>query len=260
MKIDKNTIENSLFKAYSNMINVDTFSEGQFDISLPIFLNTGTIFNLILERTNSKIILKNTIYSQLEDSLNRYISYNDLRKKYLLNNKKFKEIKKEKLLSHSIDNSLLQEKDFIITTEENFLEEVFTYVFNVATYYNYVYDYITENLKVDDKAIFFREAFERYIENYNKSAKRIFRKIEGKDFISTYNPYYYDGESILTGANNKLHFLEALTDLENLLDDYRENLKEIKILKNKIDLKEEYINKILKSKKNIKDIIKWEIL
>jgi hypothetical protein len=257
MIIEKELILNSFYDVYRNMIDVEKVTNKQFEISLPIFLNTGDTVSIILEELNNKYILKNTMYSRLEESLNKYIGFDDLRRKYLLGDKKFKELKKEKLKNNLINNSLFQEKEISLNSKNDLLEEIFAYIFNTTTYYNFIYDYIIENLKNDNKILAFKETLENFVKNYNKKNKKNFSKIKNIDFTSTYNSYYIDNNGILTGANNKFHFLEAIYDLEILDKKYKNNLINIKILKGKGDLKEDYINKVLRDKKKLKDKISW---
>lgn len=252
----KDYILNTLIlPVYQNFIYCEEFILDEFEISLPLFLNTGHTVDIIIDYSNNnKLVLKNKLHLLIEEALKEKINYLKLRKNYLKENERIRQIEKKYIENNGITSSLLQEKTLIITDDLNELrKEIFCYIFSVVRYYNYVYDYILNNLRNDDRKKIFSIEVKRFVEQYNFKNKlnliQIDKTLETNSYLASENNEYYIGENkLLTGVNNKVHFLEAIRDIELLKKNYNiENLIIVQEEKGKNGLNEKYMKKFIKA-------------
>lgn len=242
-----------ILPVYQNFIYCEEFILDEFEISLPLFLNTGHAVDIIIDYTNNdKIVLKNKLHLLVEEALKEKINYLKLRKNYLKENAKIKHIEKKYIKDNGIIPSLLQEKTLIATNDLNELrKEIFCYIFSIVRYYNYVYDYIINNLKNDDRKKFFSLEIKRFVEQYNIKNNlnliQIDKRLDENSYLASENNEYYIGEKkLLTGVNDKVHFLEAVRDIEVLKKNYKiESLIIVQKEKGKNGLNEKYMMKFI---------------
>lgn len=250
-------LKDYLIETFSDLVKVRKVAESQIEISLPYFFNNGDGFDFIVEKIdNEKYIFKNSSYSIIENSLEKYIGFYEFRKNYLLDNSKFKELKEKFLIENFIELSLSQNKKVIFENKKKFMYEIFNYSYLVIRYYNYIYDYFIKKNDLDKKTKgeIFREEINNYITKYNENKNDKFEKIDNfeLELISKTNNYYTNKKEILTGAYSKIFFLECLNDLEIILDNSeRKNkkLEKVIILYEKISY--EYMSKVINSKKGL---------
>ena len=243
-------LKDLILPVYENLIDCEEFAINEFEVSLPLFLNTGDAVDIIIEyKDNNKIILKNRLHLLLEEALKDKINFINLRKKYFFNNDKIKIISKEYITKKGINNTLLQEKEIIYKNIENLREEIFIYLFSIVRFNNYIYDYIINNLKPEEKKETFSAEIERFVRYYNSKNKLKLNKIdkkEEKELASDNNEYYLGKEKLLTGVNDKIHFLEAVRDIEILKKKYQiSELVIVQTEKGKNGLTEKYMQKFL---------------
>ncbi|WP_294708408.1 hypothetical protein [uncultured Fusobacterium sp.] len=256
MDYKKFILEELIIPVYQNLIDCEEFIPEEFEISLPLFLNTGDAVDIIIDFKNKeKIILKNRLHLLVEDALREKINFITLRKNYILGNEKIKNIEKIYLTENEIASSLLQEK--IIDkgiANDKLKEEIFKYIFSVVRYYNYIYDYIVINLKAEDKKKIFSEEIKKFVDSYNKKNSLNFIKIDkseekNSNLASENNDYYISKEELLTGVNDKVHFLEAIRDIEILKKEYKiKNFIIVQDEKGKNGLTEKYMRKFIIAK------------
>lgn len=241
-----------IFPVYENLIDCEEFTTNELELSLPLFLNTGDAVDIVLEyKSEGKIILKNRLHLLLEEALKDKISFINLRKKYFFNNEKIKIIEKEYISDKGIKNTLLQEKEVTYKNVDDLKKEIFIYLFSVIRFNNYIYDYIINNLKTEELKQSFSEEIERFVNYYNEKNCLNLNKIDKieQKLVSDNNEYYLEKEKLLTGVNDKVHFLEAVRDIEVLKKKY--NIEELVIVqsrKGKNGLNEKYMQKFLNAK------------
>lgn len=221
-------LDTLILPIYNNFIYCEEFILNEFELSLPLFLNTGHAVDIIIDYSNDdKIILKNKLHLLIEEALKEKINYLKLRKSYLKENEKIKSIEKKYIIENGISSTLLQEKSLVVSNDLNTLrKDIFGYIFAVVRYYNYVYDYIISNLKSDDRKKVFATEMQRFVEQYNYKNNVKLVQIdktldENSDLASENNDYYTDQKRLLTGVNNKVHFLEAVRDIEVIRKKYK---------------------------------------
>lgn len=237
-------------KSYEMLICGELDKENIFDISLPIFLNTGDAVNIKFEFLENDVVLTNTMYRFLERKLKNNFSHTELRKEYLLNNEKFKPIIDEILGPQSIKYSLLLEKKIELSQfNERFEFELFQYIFCVTRYYNYVYDYILSRSRETVQVKAFNNEIKEFVKNFNsKMKKNKIKEIGNGEYgtTSAYNEYYFKEKIIITGINSKVHLLEALRDIDRIFLQKKSDKAYILVdSKKKNDLTKEYIDKNL---------------
>lgn len=250
---EKILMEKIVLPVFSNLIKYETYNNSkEIEISLPFFFNTGDTLDVIVEKRENSIVLKNLSHRLIEQSLSDKIDFISLRKKYFFGKKtKIEEAQKIYLDSNGIKNTLLQEKIISFGTEEEIKEAFFSYCFYILRYYNFVHDYFLVNLSERIGNHFENEIY-NFIETYNKSQNIQLKEIEKNEtnIISQNNKYFYDNEIVLTGINTKINFCEAVLDIENI----KKEMKVSKFVvvyqsKNKNDLNRTYMEKIFKVKK-----------
>ena len=250
-------LKDCLIENFSDLVKVRKVAESQIEISLPYFFNNGDGFDFIVEKIdNEKYIFKNSSYSIIENSLEKYIGFYEFRKNYLLDNSKFKELKEKFLIENFIELSLSQNKKVIFENKKKFMYEIFNYSYLVIRYYNYIYDYFIKKNDLDKKTKgeIFREEINNYITKYNENKNDKFEKIDNfeLELISKTNSYYTNKKEILTGAYSKVFFLECLNDLEIILDNSeRKNKKLEKVIILYEKISHEYMSKVINSKKGL---------
>lgn len=250
-------LKDCLIETFSDLVKVRKVAESQIEISLPYFFNNGDGFDFIVEKIdNEKYIFKNSSYSIIENSLEKYIGFYEFRKNYLLDNSKFKELKEKFLIENFIELSLSQNKKVIFENKKKFMYEIFNYSYLVIRYYNYIYDYFIKKNDLDKKTKgeIFREEINNYITKYNENKNDKFEKIDNfeLELISKTNSYYTNKKEILTGAYSKVFFLECLNDLEIILDNSeRKNKKLEKVIILYEKISHEYMSKVINSKKGL---------
>lgn len=237
-------------KSYEILICGELDKENIFDISLPIFLNTGDAVNIKFEFLENDVVLTNTMYRSLERTLKNEFSYTELRKEYLINNEKFKSIISEILEPKDIKYSLMLEKKIELSEFEKNLEfELFQYVFCITRYYNYVYDYIISHSREAVQVKAFNNEIKKFVKDFNsKIENNKIEEIKNGEYgtTSTYNQYYCREKIIITGINSKVHLLEALRDIDKIFLEKNSDKAYILIdSKKKNDLTKEYIEKNL---------------
>lgn len=249
-------LDTLILPIYNNFIYCEEFILNEFELSLPLFLNTGHAVDIIIDYSNDdKIILKNKLHLLIEEALKEKINYLKLRKSYLKENEKIKSIEKKYIIENGISSTLLQEKSLVVSNDLNTLrKDIFGYIFAVVRYYNYVYDYIISNLKSDDRKKVFATEMQRFVEQYNYKNNVKLVQIdktldENSDLASENNDYYTDQKRLLTGVNNKVHFLEAVRDIEVIRKKYKiSDLIIVQEEKGKNGLNEKYMNKFITAK------------
>jgi hypothetical protein len=241
-----------IIPVYENLICCDEFARNEFELSLPLFLNTGDAVDIIIKlESEDKVVLKNRLHLVIEGALKEKINFINLRKNYLSNNDKIKAIEKSYIIDNGINNTLLQEKVISYSDIDTLREDIFLYLFSVIRYYNYVYDYVINNLKPEDRKRVFSAEIERFVKYYNLKNKLNLDKIdklkeENSNLASDNNEYYVGESKLLTGVNNKVHFLEAVRDIDILKDRYK--IEKIVIVQNKNGkngISEKYMQKFL---------------
>lgn len=253
----QNNIKLRLLETYRHLININKLNSKIYEIELPLFLNTGDAIDIQLILNKNEVVLKNTLYKQIEDALVDKCSIQQIRKDYFLNEKKFISLKNE-LSKNNIETSLLLEKRIDIKCFKEELErEIFLYAYLIIRYYNYIYDYLIEKLSEQDQAEIFKNEVQKFIDYINVKNKNVkFNAIikEEYEVVSTYNTYYKHKAKIITGINSKIHFLEAMMDINKIRE--KEENKELKTYilidkRKKSDITDIYLDKMLKNENNI---------
>ena len=246
-------LEKIVEPVYENLTSCEKFTENEYELSLPLFLNTGDAVDIIIEyKDDEKIILKNRLYLLIEEAFKNKINYMTLRKKYFFNNEKIKVMEKKYIVDNGINNTLLQEKEILCNDLEKLKKDFFFYIFRVMRYNNYIYDYIISNLKPEERKESFSKEMERFVKNYNIKNKLELNKLnknEEENIASENNDYYIGKEKLLTGVNDKIHFLEAVRDIEVLKKKYSvSDFIIVQSIKGKNGLTETYMKKFIKAK------------
>lgn len=251
LNIDKYKID--LKKMYEEAVDIVKIRKDFYEIELPLFLNTGDVVDIQLSVKNEKnIVLKNELYKIVEKRISEKVNNINLKKDYFLNEEKFINLKNN-LKENNIEINLLLEKNIQIKEfEEKFVEEVFKYSFEVIRYYNYIYDYLVENLRGEIQSKIFNNEIKNFVESFNKKIKRNDLKMkeilkDQEDLISNYNSYYKTRDKIVTGINSKVHLLEAIKDIEKIKKKDK-NIQTYILIdqKKKSDLSDKYIEKMFK--------------
>lgn len=241
-----------ILPVYRNMIDCEEFATNEFELSLPLFLNTGDAVDIIIEyRGKNKIVVKNRLHLLLEEALKDKMNFTNFRKKYFFNNEKIKIIEKKYISDKGINNTLLQEKEIAYKNTDDLKREIFIYLFSIIRFNNYIYDYVINNLKAEEIKQSFSKEIENFVRYYNKKNSLNLNKIDKKeqDLVSDNNEYYFGEEKLLTGVNDKVHFLEAVRDIEVLKK--KHSIQELVIVqskKGKNGLNEKYMKKFLDAK------------
>lgn len=251
LNIDK--YKNDLKKVYEQAVDIIKIRKDFYEIELPLFLNTGDVVDIQLSVKNEKnIILKNELYKIVEKRISEKVNNINLKKDYFLNEEKFINLKNS-LKENNIEINLLLEKNIQNKEfEEKFVEEIFKYSFEVIRYYNYIYDYLVENLRGEIQSKIFNNEIKNFVESFNKKIKRNDLKMkeilkDEEDLISNYNSYYKTKNKIITGINSKVHLLEAIKDIEKIKKKDKDVQTYILIdQKKKSDLSDKYIEKMFK--------------
>lgn len=251
LNIDK--YKNDLKKVYEQAVDIIKIRKDFYEIELPLFLNTGDVVDIQLSVKNEKnIILKNELYKIVEKRISEKVNNINLKKDYFLNEEKFINLKNS-LKENNIEINLLLEKNIQNKEfEEKFVEEIFKYSFEVIRYYNYIYDYLVENLRGEIQSKIFNNEIKNFVESFNKKIKRNDLKMkeilkDEEDLISNYNSYYKTKNKIITGINSKVHLLEAIKDIEKIKKKNKDVQTYILIdQKKKSDLSDKYIEKMFK--------------
>ncbi|MGL4864824.1 MAG: hypothetical protein ACRC4T_17150 [Cetobacterium sp.] len=251
LNIDK--YKNDLKKVYEQAVDIIKIRKDFYEIELPLFLNTGDVVDIQLSIKNEKnIILKNELYKIVEKRISEKVNNINLKKDYFLNEEKFINLKNS-LKENNIEINLLLEKNIQNKEfEEKFVEEIFKYSFEVIRYYNYIYDYLVENLRGEIQSKIFNNEIKNFVESFNKKIKRNDLKMkeilkDEEDLISNYNSYYKTKNKIITGINSKVHLLEAIKDIEKIKKKDKDVQTYILIdQKKKSDLSDKYIEKMFK--------------
>lgn len=251
LNIDK--YKNDLKKVYEQAVDIIKIRKDFYEIELPLFLNTGDVVDIQLSVKNEKnIILKNELYKIVEKRISEKVNNINLKKDYFLNEEKFITLKNS-LKENNIEINLLLEKNIQNKEfEENFVEEIFKYSFEVIRYYNYIYDYLVENLRGEIQSKIFNNEIKNFVESFNKKIRRNDLKMkkilkDEEDLISNYNSYYKTRNKIITGINSKVHLLEAIKDIEKIKKKDK-NIQTYILIdqKKKSDLSDKYIEKMFK--------------
>ena len=247
-------IKKELLSVYNNLVDIIEIRKDLYEVELPLFLNTGDMIDIQISYKKNHIILKNSLYKRIEEAIGKEYPKANLKKDYFLNEKKFISLKKS-LLEKKIERNLLLEKKISKELfEENYVNEIFQYSFEISRYYNYIYDYLIENLKSESKLFLFNNEIKNFVDNFNKNNKEKFSKIEKNEIeiISTYNQYYKSESFIITGINSKVHLWEAISDLEVMKKINKDSKTFILIDNNKkIDIAPNYLEKIIDSEKDL---------
>lgn len=249
----------SLQEVYTNAINIVEIRKNFYEIELPIFLNTGDAVDLQMSTKDDEyVVIKNELYKSIERKIEKEMNNQNLKKDYFLHKEKFSYLKKS-LIDNGIEINLLLEKkiskkDF----QDNFINEILIYSFEVTRYYNYIYDYLVENLRGEIQSKVFKEEIKDFIKRFNekREAKNFFVEEitdSQEGIVSSYNLYYKAENKVITGINSKVHLWEAIKDIESIKKKY-EGIKSYILIdqKKKNDLSEAYIEKIFSKEKDIK--------
>lgn len=237
------------------------------EISLPIFLDDSYRINLYLDKKQN--ILYNNLYTVLENSICEKLGkQRDIVKEYLYNEKEFSEIKNTLLKFGINSNSLTLEYKL---DEEDIAKQILIYSEMVKKYYNNLYNIILYRLTSSKhKKHIYYNSFEKIIEEFK--GKKSFKKINYEGISGT---PIYSNESMTVAASKDFDALtQFYIDLEEttkffkgkkgivFCNNYKENHKKTKVLKNKIENKNiqlvffEDMNDENELRKKIKDNLK----
>lgn len=211
-----------LKNTYNNLINsvIVGNNRNQEIISLPLFLDNGTQVYIYVTKENEKIILSNDLFKYVENSISKFYKKRNIKKDILLNKKKFEKVIKNTLEENSIEYSLTLE--YIIKTkkDKDIIFEIFQYLFNITRYYNYIFNYcIIYQPTEEEKEKAFKNAFQSFINNFNKRNAIKIKEVPKEEFIyNTKTKYYEFNENIIfTGISGKLPLHQSEQEMKKML-------------------------------------------
>lgn len=238
--MNKDKLLTHIKNIFNERIEYDEINKKYFSISLPMYLDTGSIISINIVKENNQYEFSNNLYKEIELLLKK----SDLVKEYLLKKDKLCELKEEFLTKNSITINESLSKIVICDNEGILSKEIFFYAHYITSYYNQVYSHILSTMKTPQLRNILKLSVEQFINNYNLKYQNKINKIEDFDFLS--NSYFYKTKSnkVITTANNKQHLAESLLDLQ-LLKNSKEFNSGVVILEvsKKNGLSESYIDK-----------------
>ena len=214
-------ILHELKNTYNKLINsiVVASNKKQEIISLPLFLDDGTQVYIYITREEEKIILSNDLFKYIEASISKLYKKRNIKKDILLNKRKFERIITDILEKNSIKYSLTL--DYILKNDEDIIFEIFQYLFNIIRYYNYIFNYcIIYQPSDEEKEKAFKNAFQNFIINFNKSNSVKIKEVPKEEFMyKTKTKYYkFNEEIIFTGVSGKLHLHQSEQEMKKMLE------------------------------------------
>lgn len=244
-------LEIELEKFYKKIIKINRYKDNIYDINLPLFLDNGDKVDLTLQIIDKNtIILRNDLYKSIEKSIKENVNNaSNIKKEYLLNEEKFKNIVENIIIENEIEYGLTLKKTIIFDGfYSSFVFEIFKYSFNIIRYYNYIYNYILIHSKDESQSKLLKDAIKKFITIFNDKNNTKISKIEKEELNYSRNDYYgYNNEIVISGIGTKLSLHQVTDDIEELIDKKEYNRAIVFFEINKKNGLEKYVDKKMKN-------------
>lgn len=244
-------LEIELEKFYKKIIKIKHYKDNIYDINLPLFLDNGDKVDLTLQIIDKNtIILRNDLYKSIEKSIKDNVNnVSNIKKEYLLNEEKFKNIVENIIIENEIEYGLTLKKKIIFNgSYSSFVFEIFKYSFCIIRYYNYIYNYIMIHSKDESQSKLLKDAIKKFITIFNDKNNTKISKIEKEELNYSRNDYYgYNNEIVISGIGTKLSLHQVTDDIEELIDKKEYNRAIVFFEINKKNGLEKYVDKKMKN-------------